>query len=98
MNKLQGEIANLQNQNGLPASVVKRMQERVEEVLKAIDTGGFRPSEKEAARFLSFNDKQLSEYSEEIKAHGGLPEWRRVIEYLEHFVGAKYLLTTEKTA
>jgi hypothetical protein len=98
MNKLQGELANLKNESGLPQTVVKRMQEKVGDLLAAIDTGDFRPSEKEAARFLSFNDKQLSEYSEEIKAHGGLPEWRRVIEYLEHFVGAKYLLTTEKNA
>lgn len=86
MNKLQGEIANLQNKNGLPVSVVKRMQERVGEVIRAIDTGDFRPSEKEAARFLAFNDRQLAEYAEEIKAHGGLPEWRRVIEHLEQFV------------
>ena len=89
MNKLQGEIANLQNKNGLPVSVVKRMQERVGEVIRAIDTGDFRPSEKEAARFLAFNDRQLAEYAEEIKAHGGLPEWRRVIEHLENFVTEK---------
>lgn len=92
MNKLQGELANLQNQNGLPVSVVKRMQERVGEMIRAIDTGHFEPSPKEAARFLSFNDRQLSEYADDIKAHGGLPGWRRVIEHLEQFV------STEKTA
>jgi hypothetical protein len=91
MNKLQGELANLKNESGLPQSIVKRMQERVGELLKAIDTGNFRPSEEEAAKFLAFNDTQLSDYTDQIKAHGGLPEWRRVIEYLENFV-------TEKTA
>lgn len=81
-NRLQGELANLKNENGNPETVVKRMKGWVWELNHHIQGRGFRPTVEETERFLRFS-QQMRPHIETIEENGGIPHWNACVDWLE---------------